>query len=238
MSIILEDVSSTCKPFVYHYGEYLDQIIHFNYKFNDGKLYLIYNDFGEGGWALTHFLAGFYKGDILNKNKVIYNNEIMNQSMLQKNVCYVGNIPFDIKKKILKFRYTVIKQLENGIKKSKKNLKNIIEIFGLSEYKRKGSRIYRKLENVSQELWRATMAIGFAYNKKIFVFPQVTKMLANRFFDKIMLNILNKLKKEKCIIIIPTIYKEKLKNLIDITIDLNKYHAEDGKYICKKFNSY
>lgn len=232
MSLKLLNVCATCKAKIFHWGEYIDQVGWLSYEFEDGKSYLINNDIGDGGWALSYFLAGYYKGDEDAENHVILDKTYLTQRLRKRMVCYVGHRTTNYFRyyKIPLYRFfrwnyfTVIKEIERGLSRSVKNItsKEICEIFNLSTFGEVESRIYRPIEATSQEFWRATMAIDYANNKKVFVFPQLTKELIDRYFIWDWNPLINRLKKDNCIILIPTMFKEKFLESTDFIIDLKK----------------
>lgn len=96
-------------------------------------------------------------------------------------------------------------------------VEKIIELFGLSK-----DRLSYKVEELSWERWRASMAIGFAQGKSIYCFPWCSTMWIN---DLILNSGIHRcidiVKKYGSIIIIPTSKTESIEYLVDEVISIN-----------------
>jgi hypothetical protein len=224
-----------CDPETYLWGTYRDSVKRFRAKFTFGHLYHLDSDFSQGGWALNYFLAGRMKPENIkyfkNKNiatdaEVKYCGKIIESSDLEKLTCYVGNYSgteVDARRKLywplLQKRYYVRTQIADGLRKSNSihSFEEIERMFCLSD-----GRLDRLVNYTSGEIWRSTLAIGYASGKRIFCFPQMTKDLMYYVFRDSFVNIIKEVKKNHSIIIVPTIYPDPIRKLIDKSISMRQ----------------
>lgn len=201
-------------PSLKNFGSIIDDITDLHCKFHSGNIYGIIGECGSGGWGLSYVLSG---RDTCQQQRIYINENRVSQKDLEELGWYVGDGItksgfFDNEKSILK-------QLQYGLKKNNNNISidEIVQKFKLSQ-----DRLNSKLSKLSWEKWRASIAIGYAYGKKVFCFPwlntaQVNDLILNTGFH-IYLDIL---KQEGSIIIIPTNKKETLEFIADEYIILN-----------------
>lgn len=163
--IQLKSVSASCECKLLNYGAMIDGFSNFTYDFKKGNIYGVIDEFGLGGWALSYVLAGkckLYQGEVIINNKAIDNN------VLQNFACYVGEDGG--RRKLLGIKsMTVREQILMGIHTNKSfcnSYQQIQSLFGLSN-----ERVDRKIELISGERWKASMAIGYAWGKSIYCFP-------------------------------------------------------------------
>lgn len=229
MEIVVNIKEGVFFPSLINFGSTIDDIADLKCKFSSGKSYGIIGECGSGGWGLSYVLSG---RDTCPKQKIFTNEKEISQEDLKRIGWYVGdgierNSVFNREKSIKK-------QLQLGVKQNKHCVEEIVNKFNLSH-----DRLNQRLSELSWEKWRASIAIGYAHNKKIFCFPwlntaQVNDLILNTGFH-IYSDIL---KKEGAIIIVPTDKKETLEFIVDEYVVLNNHrHAisNNTKDILKKY---
>ncbi len=198
-----------------HYGQMIDCCQDFSYCFNACKTYGIIGECGSGGWALSYTLTGREK---VTNGQVIINGRHIDSKDLQKYSFYVGegisSGGFNIGKN------SVLKQLQAGIKISGRkdySVEDIITLFGLSK-----DRLNYEVEELSWERWRASIAIGFAYEKSVYCFPWCSTSWVN---DLILNSGIHRcfdiLKQDGAIILLPTGNQQGVEYFIDEIVHLN-----------------
>jgi len=210
ITILLNDFLSSgdCKAKTY---TCIDAFLEISYIFTGGKIYGFASDFGCGGWGLATCLGGrayknYYTGQIFLNEKDIKCDELANHS------CFVSENIFSNKQNM-----TAKKAIEWALKQSNLDysVKEIKEIFKLSD-----DRFTRKLHVVGIEIWRISMAIGFALNRKIFCFPWVSRRDIGGI--EYYLEYINILKDNGAIILIPSSQESKLRNFCDNLLLFNE----------------
>lgn len=202
----------------------VDNITNLKATLTSGMIYVIVGDFGNGGWALSYLLAG--KGLLLELNNDLFkiNGVIATQKSLQNIACYIGEgvaeAPFKTRKAypnkiIRKFLgiKTVAQRIEEGINQSGSKYKlneiaNLFDLTGIAENDERNGRIHRPLEYQSNEVWRASMAIGFAFGKKLFCCPWMQGGLySNYIIGEYNRKYIQILKEHNAIVLIPVMKK-------------------------------
>lgn len=198
------------------YGEIHDWCSEFSYHFREGKSYALIGECGDGGWLLSTILTGRNKQ---NQGEILLNGNEISQKELQSISCYVGE--GILNKKIGIFKNPIRKQISTGLKYSKQEgytENDIAKLFGLRE-----DRLSYDVEELSWARWRASIAVGFAFNKKVFCFPWCNTWMIN----ELILNggihrCIDILTKNGAIVVIPTGNKESAEFLVDEVINLAK----------------
>lgn len=190
-------VGGTCDLF--HHGVTQDCLHNYSFEFQVGNLYGVVGEFGNGGAALSCGLTGntdFYEGRIYidDKEETISN--------IIKNSWYVG---YDLYGSHNPFRRKTIKeQIEAGVRATHCELsaKTIQDIFYVSE-----ERVGRNIKKISGERWKASIAIGYAYGKKIFCYPWMNSRDVEHLKEQMAKNI-KILIDNKCVVVLPTTKEE------------------------------
>ena len=219
---ILEKVKIVTKDQIIHVQNYLGEkyIEHVSDNcmiLESGKCYGIIGESGSGGEVIASILSG---NIYLKEQKIYVDSMKLDKKNIQKYGWYVGKKEYS--KGIMKHEISVKKALNSAIMKYHKfdTLEEAMEMFHL-----KKELIEYKIYQYGWEKLRASLAIGYANNKKIFCFPwmnshffyySMTSSLVYRFF--------NKLKAEGCIIVLFTSKEENVKGLVDETIQINNPH--------------
>jgi hypothetical protein len=73
-------------------------------------------------------------------------------------------------------------------------------------------RVGRSIKKVSGERWKASIAIGYAYGKKIYCYPWMNSRDVEHLKEQMKENI-EVLTNNKCIVILPTTSEENVKKL-------------------------
>lgn len=210
-----------------------DSFPEFSLTLESGKIYGFISDFCAGSWGAVNCIAG--KGWLSTETKIyLDNNPIIDypynfpysctfkkcnelnmkcNKKLRDISCIITEIVFPYKP-FLKKHLTARNCIQYAIdrKLTKYSFNEIKEIFYFSE----GTpvpRYDRYLKYTSGEIFQITLAINYVLGKKIFCFP----WLGTREIGRIdgLLPIINFLKKEDKIILIPSSQYEKLKDICD-----------------------
>lgn len=203
--------------FVKHtYGDtFEDSFWYKKYNFKSGNIYGLIGEYGEGNWYLSCLLGGLLK---IEDHVIEINGLIADQKELKETAWYV-----DYNKELNK---SVQRHIEEGRKHSKRDttFKEIKEMFKLSD-----SCVNRKLKQLSWERWRASLAIGYAYKKKIFHYPYLTSSYYDSMLSPIMDDCFEILKKDDALILLPAGSDRVIKNHVDYCIQVD-YYLDSEEY--------
>jgi ABC-type glutathione transport system ATPase component len=230
LEIDIEFLDMVCDPKLYNYGKLRDYIHDFKYRFCGGNIYGIVGEFGSGGWALSYILSGRKK--LAEDTRIKINGHITDSKGLLSISCYIGDK--QVKEpncrylKCIHKKWTILEQIKRGIKKSgcKYSAEDIVSIFQLSDIDHPNGRVHKTLEYISNERWRATMAIGFANGKRIFCCPLLFPSYLHYIVGKAMIPILNFLRSNGVIVIIPVTKFDYIKHITDKVVYLNNIGEE------------
>lgn len=184
--ITINNLTHRSQVSLFEYWRIIDSIEEFSASFEEGSINGIIGELGHGGWLLSAILCGKIIDETL-VNTITISGMPSDIESLRRISCYVGegvaeapyrklqNYPGKIMRKIIGVK-TVMEHIREGVIKSKSKLSayeiaEMFELTGISDNDEKNGRINRPLEFQSGEVWRATMAIGVAYKKKLFCFP-------------------------------------------------------------------
>ncbi|TCM96369.1 hypothetical protein EV294_105236 [Paenibacillus sp. BK033] len=193
MKIQIRNLNSTSTPTLFHQYSMIDSIRDFNLTIEPGKIYGLVGSMGSGGWLLSYFLAG--KEELLSEcldmshSIVTLDDDPVNNEVLKRISCYVGEgvaefpyrsfktYPGPLTWKLKKVR-SVADQIAEGIKRSGNPLTlgqiaGMFELTGLDKPKRYQGKIHRPLAFNSGERWRASLAIGYAFQKQLYCVPWI-----------------------------------------------------------------
>lgn len=193
-----------------------------SFSLYEGKLYGILCNHRECGWGISYLLSGKEK---ISEEYIVIGGKDYVKGQNVKEGWYVG----EGIKIALFHEKTLKKQIAFALKKSgvQMGVDDIIKKFDLSL-----DKINHKFSHLGWESWRASVAIGYAYGKKIFCFP----WLDTSYFKEIIYNTgffsyIDILKKEGKTIVIPTTDKFILENISDKIIRLCDPRFHEYKYI-------
>lgn len=189
------------------------------YQFCAANIYGLISDFGCGSWGLATCLGG--RGAAMPiKGSILVNDKEVKNSDLKRLSCFVGEDVFDeinSEQEPLCVNECIRKALTiSGLPFSVQEIK---KLFHLSD-----ERFDRSLNSVSGEIWRISIAIGFALNKEIFCYPWMNTHDLSKFVDLRNINVLREYKK---IVIIPasrSALKTQLGKSFDHIINFHSYN--------------
>ncbi|MCD1260545.1 hypothetical protein B5M42_017220 [Paenibacillus athensensis] len=164
-----------------------------------------------GGWALSYVLSG--KAEI-QSGEIFLDQTPATSSCLSKVGCYVGE--GYLNKRFLGEK-TIRQQIMQGLKENRSSfsLQEILDLFELSS-----SRLDRKLDQISNERWNASAAIGFAHGKRIYSFPWLNTAWIHRLNQRIE-HCVTVLKQYGAIVLIPTSHAASLSEIVDSSIPIS-----------------
>lgn len=214
---------------LFSYYRIIDSISDFSHTFESGKIYGLISGMGQGNWAISYLLSG--KEPLnqleLNKSSIKLNGQLANQRMLQGISCYVGeglteepyrnlrSYPNLLKRRIMGIK-TVKEQIISGLERSKSHYSysDIKEMFDLTE------REDLAIQFQSGERWRASMAIGFSHNKKLFCCPWTETFGIGYLLGGVNKKYIELLRSHGKTIVIPLSHEKYLSGLADEIITL------------------
>lgn len=180
--------------------------------FETGKIYGIVCEHGGGGESISLFLSGSVP---LKQEKIYFDDVEVGMSDIEETGWYVGRTLHSTK--LIKKEQSIRQALEYAIKKYHRyeNIDDIVEDFHLTT-----SRLdYGLSRNSEWEMWRASMAIGYASNKMIYCFPWMdTLCFYDCMYNSSVFRFFKKLTKEGAIIILPTSRKENVSGFVNEVI--------------------
>ena len=188
------------------------------YEFESGKIYGIICEHGGGGEAVSLLLSG----EVFLKNEriIVDDNEIYS---LKELGWYVGKRVYS--RSIIKKEYTMKRAMEIAIKQYHcfDNLDSLIKAFNLSPNKLN----YVFSNNCEWEMWRNSLALGYACKKKIFCFPWMnTLQFYDCMYNSSVFRFFKKFKDEGMIIILPTSRVENIEGIADHIIRIKNTRFE------------
>lgn len=194
--------------------KYIDNIHCREFVFEKGKIYGLIGEQGSGGESISSLLTGRIN---LNGNIIYLDDEILDDGIIQNYGWYVGKSEYS--KGVIKREISVKHAIEEAIKKHHcyEGIDEVITDFHLTM-----GRLNYKLSQYSGERLRASLAIGYASNKRIYCFPWMNTL----YFHDIILSsgvfrFFKKLKSEGCIIVLPTSRKENVIGMVDEVIEIS-----------------
>lgn len=197
-----------------------DYICKNNFVFEKGKIYGIVCEYGGGGEAVSLLLTNEVP---LKQEKVFIDDSEANPADIEMLGWYVGKKI--CRNFIIKKEMSVRQLLENAIKKYNRyeKMEDIIEEFHLSPDKLH----YGLSRNCEWQMWRASLAVGYASNKKIFCFPWMnTLYFYDCMYNSSVYRFFKKLKNEGSIIILPTSREKNVQGFVDEVIRINNPRFE------------
>lgn len=197
-----------------------DYICTNTFTFKRGMIYGIVCEHGSGGEAISLILSN----ETLLKQEKIYIDDVeVGESDIENLGWYVGKTLYS--RRLIKRELSFRQALEYAVKKYHRyeNLDDIIEEFHLTS-----DRLdYGTSKNCEWERWRASLAIGYASNRKIYCFPWMDTMhFYECMYNSSVFCLFKKLTKEGAIIILPTSRKENVSGLADEVIQIHSPRFE------------
>lgn len=177
-------------------------------KFETGNVYCLDSYLSGGGWALSWLLSGTLQtSKNSNLGTIYWDGEEMSSEQLKELGWAVGPTGFE---KTFSKKKHIGTLLEKLVKKSSRvdSVDELREKFMLPE-----ESLLRNVYQVRNELWGASVAMGYAHGKRVFCFPWMMPeyLLNNK--DLWVKRLIKPLVEEDCLVIIPTIYKEEISDI-------------------------
>ncbi len=216
-------------------------------EINSSNVYGLIGEYGSGAWAFSECIGGrgescdgeiYINGEKASVDIKIKNGQIANQNKLYitikelyKSTCFIGEA--DIKDLLTVKKITAKIAIERALKISKLpyTVNEIKNMFFLTD-----GRFDRALRYTSAEIYRISIAIGFALGKEIFCYPWLN---INQYMRTVDPRIMRILKKHNKIVLIPVsklIMNYDIKILFDHIIDFQdeelkkEYYRIDERY--------
>ena len=198
----------------------LDYVCKNTFVFEKGKIYGIVCEHGSGGESISRLLSNVAS---LKKEKIYIDDAEAKVEDIENLGWYVGKGIYS--QGFMRKEVSSRKALEYAIKKYRRyeKIADIIEEFHLTSSKLD----YGISRNCEWEKWRASIAIGYASNKKVYCFPWMDTL---RFYDCMynssVFRFFKKMTREGAIIILPTSRKENVAGLADSIIQIHSPRFE------------
>lgn len=189
---------------MFHHGIPQECLYPNDFEFCTGNLYGIIAELGHGGAALSCCLTGntsFFEGEIYIDDKKEPLSSIVENSWYVGYDIYGSRNPFK--------RKSIKEQIKAGVQATHCELDadTIQNMFCVSN-----PRAGRSIKHVSGERWKAFIAIGFAYGKKIFCYPWMNSEDIEHLKVQMKKNI-EVLTNNDCIVVLPTTKEENIKKI-------------------------
>lgn len=192
MEIRICRLSINGTPKIFRDFQMIDVIRDFSLTIEPGNIYGLVGSIGSGGWLLSWLLAGREPmlTELLDSHSQIeVNGAPADNAILQRISCYIGEgvaefpyrkfrtYPSALTRRLRRVK-TVAEQIETGLAQtgSSLTLRDIADRFELSGAEMRdpaNGPIHRPLEFNSGERWRASIAIGYAFRKKLYCSPWI-----------------------------------------------------------------
>lgn len=197
-----------------------DYICKNTFTLEKGKIYGIVCEHGGGGESISLLLSNEIS---LKQEKIYIDNVEVAPTDVEKLGWYVGKKIYS--HGLIKKEQSIRQALEDAIKKYHcyENIADIVEEFHLTPDKMD----YGLSRNCEWEMWRASMAIGYASNKKIYCFPWMdTLCFYDCMYNSSVFRFFKKLKREGSIIILPTSREKNVLGIVDEVIQIHNPRFE------------
>lgn len=211
MKILVNNFSVRGSCDLFHYGHVNDYSGKIDLTLESGKIYGLIGEFGEGGAAVSYGLAGFMP--LIDGSVTIDGLHAVMKDLFGM-AWYVGYdmYGFKTRKPIKITRNSVESQMRKALAMSEReyDIKDVQSLFGISD-----ERIVRNIAYVSGERFKASAAIGFALNKKIFCFPWLNSKDFKHYEEQIK-TIVSAVINDDGIVVVPV---TKAKTILDVCKD-------------------
>ena len=194
-----------------------ESFVRVSHEFASGNVYGFASDFGCGGWGLVTCIGGRCVQPCGN---VFLNGQIVACDTLAKHSLFISENLYNGLNSMEDY-LTPKKCIERALQISQlpytsDEIRNIFYLSGSEE------RFERDLQYVGIEIWRISMAIGFAYGKEIFCFPWLNERDLNYFEVMYKQNIIHFLKEQGKIVLVPSSQKKFLLKSCDEVLVFDK----------------
>jgi ABC-type dipeptide/oligopeptide/nickel transport system, ATPase component len=220
--ILFENFSArgTCK--IFHHDSVKECIQDKSFEIYAGMLNGVVGEYGNEKAAISCSLTGNVR---FNGDRISVDDKEETIDYIIKNSWYIvydiygshsplfrrktKGEPLYYEYNMLRRRKTIKEQIETGVQENRcdLNANTIQEMFELLE-----SRLGRSINYVSGARWKSSIAIGYAYGKKIFCYPWMNSKDVRIMEEQIRKNI-EILTDNNCFVVFPTTKEENIKKL-------------------------
>lgn len=186
-----------------------------DFSFNSGKIYGIVSEYRQGCMYLSYLLGG--KVEFGNLRISLNDKQVFKEDL--------ASISWNLEPEKEKYKNeTVKKSIEKALRKSSReeSFNTIAEKFVLTE-----PRYSRKLRCLSGERWRASAALGYAKEKKIFYSPYESSEFYYQMSQSGLLKALRNLTEDGAIVILAGGSDVVLKHIVDECVYLGREYDFD-----------
>lgn len=191
-----------------------------DFSFNSGKTYGIISEYGQGCMYLSYLLGG----------RVEFNNlqiSINDKKVVKEDL---DSISWNLEPLKEKYKNEIVKKsIDKALRESSReeSFDQIAEKFLLTE-----SRYSRRFMQLSGERWRASAALGYAKEKKIFYTSYETSEFYYQMLQNGLLKALRNLRDDGAIVLLTAGSDVVLKHIVDECIYLDReYDFENLKKV-------
>ncbi|MDE6220885.1 MAG: hypothetical protein K2G51_10750 [Lachnospiraceae bacterium] len=197
-----------------------DYICKNTFVFKKRMIYGVICEHGGGGESISRLLTNETS---LKQEKIYIDNAEAKASDIEKLGWYVGKTLYS--RGLIKRELSSSQALACAIKEHHRynNIVDIVKEFHLTPSKLS----YGLSRNCEWEMWRTSMAIGYANNKMIYCFPWMDSLcFYDCMYNSSVFRFFKKLTGEGAIIILPTSRKENVSGLADSVIQIHSPRFE------------
>ncbi|MFC3804369.1 hypothetical protein [Cohnella sp. GCM10012308] len=225
--LTIKDLNYHSSPTIFNRFSMIDRVSDLSIDIKSGRIYGIIGGLGLGGWLLSYLLSGkdiYYKSS----SSITMNQKWIGNEDMKHFSCYIGEgvaeHPYGEKtfSQYFKKRITVKDQILQGIKISnnKYNVQEICELFGLS------NRADRALEINGIEKRRASLAIGFSFQKALFCAPWIESQWFPSLLNAHNKKFLQVLKEHDAAVLLPVSNEKYVSDIADEIVYLKDHFIE------------
>lgn len=209
------------KPMVF--ADFSETLFDFSYRFEFGKSYLLDQELGFGGWAISWALGGRMP---LSKTAISIDSVHYEPKQLRK-IAWCVELDGYKRKWYFPLQYKSVKhQVEDGLSKTQHtSVAEIMENFLLAP-----SRYARPLTQQSSEKWRSGLAIAYAHGRSIYCFPHLdfySKSIIREYGQLWLKDIIQFLTNQGALVIIPAQLDSDTDGFFDVVVPNNLIKNND-----------
>jgi len=165
-------------------------------EFESGKCYQLFSQNDSNNWALCWLIGGAITQQY---GRITLNSEDYEQTHRRRDSWLVR---FDEKKKFGLFSQSVKNQIRQGIQQKDSSVLSEQDL--INHFRLTPELSNRYLRQLSSEGWRASCAVGVAYNKRIFCFPPLQPEFVENYKDSWFADMIEFLKSLNTLVLLPT----------------------------------
>lgn len=182
--------------------------------FASGKAYQLTSPHDSNNWALSWLIGGVISQ---RHGNITINGELYQQSQRRHDSWLVR---FDEKKKFGFFSQSVKSQIRQGIQRHDANALSEQDL--VNHFRLTPQLTNRYLRQLSSEGWRASCAVGVAYNKRIFCFPPLQSEFVETYKDSWFTDMIEFLKSLNTLVLLPTSPSTNMDGICDEVLSVDR----------------